>query len=422
MSSLDHTYSPRLNERFASRAKYFAPSPIRAVFELEMNPDVISLAGGNPELSHLPWDELTRITNDVVANDGLSAFQYGTTVGQPELVAEIQKIMALEGIDTDPENIIVTAGSQMSLDLVAKLFLNPGDTVLAAAPSYSGALNVFAGMEAHVDQLEGDEEGITIAAIEAAVERADEAQSDIKLLYVVPNFANPSGVVMSKQRRKEVAALCRAHRIVIIEDNPYGLIDFREDAPGVEAPPALRTIDPDNVIYLGSVSKTFSPGIRIGWADAPAEVHASLVPAAEASTLCSSPLSQSIAAAYLREVDWQPVVAANVTMYKRRAEALDAALREFLPAGCTWRTPEGGFFLWIDLPENINASSDLLDEAMAEGVLYIPGTAFFLDGRGRNALRLAYSQVDELRLREGARRLGAILTRAIEGTEHGGTE
>lgn len=145
MSSLDHTYSPRLNERFASRAKYFAPSPIRAVFELEMNPDVISLAGGNPELSHLPWDELTRITNDVVANDGLSAFQYGTTVGQPELVAEIQKIMALEGIDTDPENIIVTAGSQMSLDLVAKLFLNPGDTVLAAAPSYSGALNVFAG-------------------------------------------------------------------------------------------------------------------------------------------------------------------------------------------------------------------------------------------------------------------------------------
>lgn len=422
MSSLDHTYSPRLNERFASRAKYFAPSPIRAVFELEMNPDVISLAGGNPELSHLPWDELTRITNDVVANDGLSAFQYGTTVGQPELVAEIQKIMALEGIDTDPENIIVTAGSQMSLDLVAKLFLNPGDTVLAAAPSYSGALNVFAGMEAHVDQLEGDEEGITIAAIEAAVERADEAQSDIKLLYVVPNFANPSGVVMSKQRRKEVAALCRAHRIVIIEDNPYGLIDFREDAPGVEAPPALRTIDPDNVIYLGSVSKTFSPGIRIGWADAPAEVHASLVPAAEASTLCSSPLSQSIAAAYLREVDWQSVVAANVTMYKRRAEALDAALREFLPAGCTWRTPEGGFFLWIDLPENINASSDLLDEAMAEGVLYIPGTAFFLDGRGRNALRLAYSQVDELRLREGARRLGAILTRAIEGTELGDTE
>ena len=422
MSSLDHTYSPRLNERFASRAKYFAPSPIRAVFELEMNPDVISLAGGNPELSHLPWDELTRITNDVVANDGLSAFQYGTTVGQPELVAEIQKIMALEGIDTDPENIIVTAGSQMSLDLVAKLFLNPGDTVLAAAPSYSGALNVFAGMEAHVDQLEGDEEGITIAAIEAAVERADEAQSDIKLLYVVPNFANPSGVVMSKQRRKEVAALCRAHRIVIIEDNPYGLIDFREDAPGVEAPPALRTIDPDNVIYLGSVSKTFSPGIRIGWADAPAEVHASLVPAAEASTLCSSPLSQSIAAAYLREVDWQSVVAANVTMYKRRAEALDAALREFLPAGCTWRTPEGGFFLWIDLPENINASSDLLDEAMAEGVLYIPGTAFFLDGRGRNALRLAYSQVDELRLREGARRLGAILTRAIEGTEPGDTE
>jgi DNA-binding transcriptional MocR family regulator len=422
MSSLDHTYSPRLNERFASRAKYFAPSPIRAVFEMEMNPDVISLAGGNPELSHLPWDELTRITNDVVTNDGLSAFQYGTTVGQPELVAEIQKIMALEGIDTDPENIIVTAGSQMSLDLVAKLFLNPGDTVLAAAPSYSGALNVFAGMEAHVDQLEGDEEGITIAAIEAAVERADEAQSDIKLLYVVPNFANPSGVVMSKQRRKEVAALCRAHRIVIIEDNPYGLIDFREDVPGVEAPHALRTIDPDNVIYLGSVSKTFSPGIRIGWADAPAEVHASLVPAAEASTLCPSPLSQSIAAAYLHDVDWQSVVAANVTMYKRRAEALDAALREFLPAGCTWRTPEGGFFLWIDLPENINASSDLLDEAMAEGVLYIPGTAFFLDGRGRNALRLAYSQVDELRLREGARRLGAILTRAIEGTEHGGTE
>src|SRR5699024_11323186 len=322
-----------------------------------------------------------RISSEVVAEEGLTAFQYGTTVGQPELITEIQKIMELEGITSAPEDILVTTGSQMSLDLIAKLFLNAGDTVLAAAPCYSGALNVFAGMEAHVDQLDSDEEGITIEAFHAAITRAEAAGSDIKLLYVVPNFANPSGVVMSHQRRVDLAKLCRAHRITIVEDNPYGLINF-----GVELPPALRTIDPDNVIYLGSVSKTFSPGIRIGWADAPAAVHASLVPAAAASTLCSSPLSQSIAAAYLREVDWPSVVAANVTMYKRAAEALDAALREFLPAGCTWRTPEGGFFLWIDLPENINASSDLLDEAMAEGVLYIPGTAFFLDGRGRNEI------------------------------------
>lgn len=316
--------------------------------------------------------------------------------------------MALEGIETNAADIIVTSGSQMSLDLVAKLFLNSGDTVLAAAPTYSGALNVFAGMEAHVDQLEGDEEGITIDALSLAITRAQEAGSDIKLLYVVSNFANPSGVMMSHQRRIDVAALCRAHGIVIIEDNPYGQVNF-----GVDAPPALRTIDPDNVIYLGSLSKTFSPGIRIGWADAPAMVHASLVPAAEASAICPSPLSQHIAAAYLREVDWQSVVASNVQMYKGRAQALDAALKEFMPEGCSWRTPQGGFFIWVDVPQNIDTPS-LLDEAMDEGILYIPGTAFFLDGRGRNSLRLAYSQVDEATLREGARRLGAILQNALE--------
>lgn len=408
MTSRNRTHPLPLNERFALRAKFFAPSPIRAVFEMEMNPDVISLAGGNPELSHLPWDELTRITNEIVTNDGAAAFQYGTSVGQPALVEEIMKIMAMEGIETTAKDIIVTSGSQMSLDLIAKLFLNPGDTVLAAAPTYSGALNVFAGMEAHVDQLEGDDEGITLAALEGAVARAQGAGSDIKLLYVVSNFANPSGVMMSHQRRIDVAEFCRAHDIVIIEDNPYSQVNF-----GVDSPPALRTIDPDNVIYLGSLSKIFSPGIRIGWADAPSMVHDSLVPAAEASAICPSPLSQSIAAKYLSEVDWQSVVASNVEMYKGRAEALDAALEEFMPAGCTWRKPEGGFFIWVDVPENIDTPS-LLDEAMDEGILYIPGTAFFLDGRGRNSLRLAYSQVDEATLREGARRLGAILSNALE--------
>lgn len=408
MKNVNRTNPLPLNERFATRAQFFAPSPIRAVFEMEMDEGVISLAGGNPELTHLPWPEITRITNDVVNQHGSSAFQYGTSVGHPELVQEIRNVMALEGIETNAADIIVTSGSQMSLDLVAKLFLNSGDTVLAAAPTYSGALNVFAGMEAHVDQLEGDEEGITIDALSLAITRAQEAGSDIKLLYVVSNFANPSGVMMSHQRRIDVAALCRAHGIVIIEDNPYGQVNF-----GVDAPPALRTIDPDNVIYLGSLSKTFSPGIRIGWTDAPAMVHASLVPAAEASAICPSPLSQHIAAAYLREVDWQSVVASNVQMYKGRAQALDAALKEFMPEGCSWRTPQGGFFIWVDVPENIDTPS-LLDEAMDEGILYIPGTAFFLDGRGRNSLRLAYSQVDEATLCEGARRLGAILQNALE--------
>lgn len=408
MKNVNRTNPLPLNERFATRAQFFAPSPIRAVFEMEMDEGVISLAGGNPELTHLPWPEITRITNDVVNQHGSAAFQYGTSVGHPELVQEIRNVMALEGIKTNAADIIVTSGSQMSLDLVAKLFLNSGDTVLAAAPTYSGALNVFAGMEAHVDQLEGDEEGITIDALSLAITRAQEAGSDVKLLYVVSNFANPSGVMMSHQRRIDVAALCRAHGIVIIEDNPYGQVNF-----GVDAPPALRTIDPDNVIYLGSLSKTFSPGIRIGWADAPAMVHASLVPAAEASAICPSPLSQHIAAAYLREVDWQSVVASNVQMYKGRAQALDAALKEFMPEGCSWRTPQGGFFIWVDVPENIDTPS-LLDEAMDEGILYIPGTAFFLDGRGRNSLRLAYSQVDEATLREGARRLGAILQNALE--------
>lgn len=393
-----------LEKLFASRAHHYEPSPIRAIFDLEIGDDCISLAGGNPDLSLLPWEEITKSVSTIIEEDGQLALQYGATTGRAELTQAIVDLMAIEGIEAEPNEIIVTCGSQMSLELISKLFINPADVVFAAAPTYSGAINAFQSMEANVVQLEQDEEGITPDALLNGIAEAKESGATPKLLYVIPNFANPSGIMMSEARRHAIATVCRENNIVIVEDNPYGLINFTG-----ERPTPLRMIDPANVIYLGSMSKIFSPGIRIGWADAPTKVHASLVPAAESTAICPSLLSQFITESYLRDHDWKSIQADSVEMYRRRMESLLRGLEEFMPEGVTWTRPTGGFFIWLTLPEHIDTQA-LLPAAIDAGLIYIPGPAFYAEeGRGRNELRLSFSQESEEKLYEAARRLGRLL-------------
>lgn len=394
---------------FSGRSRHYAPSPIRAVFDLELRPGTISLAGGNPDLSLLPWSEIANSVSRIINQDGKYALQYGTTTGRPELAALIAKVMAEEGIEADPREIIVTTGSQMSLELISKLFIDPGDIVFCAAPTYPGALHAFASMEAHVIQLPGDSQGISPQALRTALSVAKASGRKAKLLYLIPSFANPDGATMPEKRRIAVAQICREFGIPIVEDNPYGLINF--EGLG-SAPPTLRMIDPANVIYLGSLSKIFSPGIRIGWADAPTAVHASLVPAAESTAICPSVLSQFIAEAYLRDLDWRSILAEGTAGYRRRAKALLRGLGDFMPEGVTWTTPRGGFFIWVSVPESLDTSA-LLEEAIEEGLVYIPGAAFYIESRGHHELRLSYSLESEDDLYEGARRLGKVLRRGL---------
>lgn len=398
-----------LTDLFSRRAHHYEPSPIRAVFDLVLEPGTISLAGGNPDLSTLPWTDIAHSLSHIIEHYGEHALQYGATTGRPELASLIAEVMAEEGIGADPDEIIITTGSQMSLELISKLFIDPGDIILTSSPTYPGALHAFASMEAKVEQLPADAHGISPECLISALDSAAALGTPVKLLYLIPSFANPNGLTMPEDRRRDIASICRERGVVIVEDNPYGLINF--EGPGA-TPPTLRMIDPSNVIYLGSLSKVFSPGIRIGWADAPVAVHASLVPAAESTAICPSVLSQFIAEAYLRDLNWRDNLTENIARYRKRAEALQRGLKEFMPEGVSWTTPQGGFFIWVTVPESINTEA-LLDRAITEGVIYIPGTAFYIDGRGSHELRLSFSLESEDDLYEGARRLGVVLKEAL---------
>lgn len=390
---------------FAARAEDYTPSPIRAIFDLPLGPDDISLAGGNPDLSGLPWPELARLTDRILLDHGEEALQYGATTGRLSLArAIVGEVMAAEGIEADPRELIVTSGSQMSLNLIAGLFLDPGDTVLTELPTYVGALHAFAGFQATVRQLPRDTEGVRVDALVAAIRAAADGGGRAKLLYVIPNFGNPTGMSMSEARRREVAQICVAEGLLIVEDDPYGLIRFA----GQRAE-SLRMMAPEIVIHLGSMSKIFSPGLRVGWADAPAAVHERLVLAAESVTICPSVLGQFLAEAFLRELDWRAIVGAQVQRYRSRAGALMAGLERAMPEGVSWTRPEGGFFTWLSLPDGVD-SAELMGRGIERGVLFVPGAAFHVDpAEGRSHLRLSFSSASEERLGEAARRLGALI-------------
>ncbi|WBT08717.1 PLP-dependent aminotransferase family protein [Corynebacterium sp. SCR221107] len=397
------TFSTRL----ARRSHFYKPSPIRAVFNLELGEDCISLAGGNPDLGFLPLEELATRAQESVLEKGKIAFQYGATKGYDPFIEQMIELMNLEGISASSEEFLVTSGSQMGLDLISKLFINPGDVVLTTSPTYPGAINTFQGMEAKVIQLRSDEQGICPVALREEIERCRRNGDAVKFLYLIPTFANPTGVTMSNSRRRVIAQLCREAEIVIVEDNPYGLISFTDHRPE-----SFKEIDPENVIYLGSLSKIFSPGLRLGWVAAPVELRVLLEAAAENAAICPSVYSQVLATSYFLHSDWASNLEVAVGHYRRRMEALFEGLDTFMPEGVSWIHPEGGFFTWLTLPEGCD-SEVMLQSAINDGVLFIPGTAFYAGSEGRNELRLAFSQVPEKRLIQGARRLGKVVEKQL---------
>lgn len=411
MSDANQVRGNRLDswlDAYATRAHGLRASETRSLFAVAARPEVVSLAGGMPNLKDLPLDRLADATAQMIRKDGGKALQYGNGQGLPLLREKIPAIMALEGIDADPQDIIVTTGSQQAVDIITELFIDPGDVILAEAPTYVGSLSIFATYQADVQQVEIDADGVIPEALEQSIERLEREGRRIKFFYCLPNFHNPAGVTLSEERRPQVIDICHRHHILIIEDNPYGLLGFND-----QTYTALKTLAPDDVVYLGSFSKIFAPGYRVGWAVAPPAIRDKMKLASEAAILCPSSVGQYSIAMYLEQFDWQNQIREFRQMYRRRRDAMVGALGEFMPM-CTWNVPDGGFYVWVGLPAGLDAK-DMLPRAVTNLVAYVSGTAFYAGGRaGRDHMRLSFCYPEPAEIREGVRRLSEVVIRDLE--------
>jgi 2-aminoadipate transaminase len=383
-------------------------SEIRALFAMAARPEVISLAGGMPCVSALPLDIVGQLAGQLIGSRGSAALQYGTAQGDPGLREMICEVMKLEGIRARPDDVVVTVGSQQALDLIARIFIDPGDVVLVEGPSYVGALGVFAAYQAEMIHVPMDNDGLIPEALAEAIRRLAAAGRRAKFLYTVPNFHNPAGVTLSPPRRGRIADICASAGLPVIEDNPYGLLGLTGD-PGQ----ALRAIDPHGVVYLGTFSKTFAPGVRVGWAVAPPAVRDKIVLAAESAVLCHSSLAQLLVRDYLCGQPWQEQIKIFRELYRQRRDAMLDSLDDTMPGGCQWTRPGGGFYVWLRLPDGLDAKA-MLPQAVSSGVAYVPGTGFYADGSGRNYMRLSYCFPSPDRISEGVRRLAEVIETELE--------
>ena len=395
--------------RFAHRASEMKESDVRALFAVvnrvndDGTPQVISLAGGMPYVQALSTDVISEVQTRLLKEKGGVALQYGGGQGNDALREQITNIMAAEGIKANPDNIVVTTGSQSGLDLLSKMFLDRGNVVLVESPSYVGALGVFKSYQADIEHVYSDDEGINPEALKQKILELEALGKRIKFLYLVPNFSNPTGYVLPLNRRKEIISICDTHDILIVEDDPYGLLYF--DSP----PPAsmISLGDTENIVYLGSFSKTFAPGFRTGWVHAPKDIKRVLVLANEAAVLSPSEFNQLTISEYLKHTDWKKQLDDFRNLYRDRRDVMLSALDDFLPDLKKTKT-SGGFFTWLQLPENVN-SKTLLPEAVEHGVAYTPGTAFYADGRGKNELRLSFSYPQTEYIHKGIKLLSEVI-------------
>ena len=392
---------------YADRTAGLSASEVRALFAVASRPEVVSLAGGMPYVSALPSDLVTGAMERVMRDSGPTALQYGSGQGVPLLREQILEVMALEGIRANVDDVVVTTGSQHALELVTKLFINPGDVVLAEGPSYVTAMVVFRSFQAQVEHVEMDEFGLVPEALRQRIAELKAEGKRLKFLYTVPTFSNPAGVTLTWERRLEILEIARSNDILVLEDNPYGLLYF-DQAP----PHAMRSVEEDGVVYLGTFSKTLAPGFRVGWVLAPHAIREKVILANEAAVLSPSSFTQMIISEYLSTADWKGQIDTFRGVYRERRDAMLQALDDYLP-DLSWTNPNGGFYVWLTLPANLDSKS-MLPRAVKELVAYTPGTAFYADGNGRNKMRLAFCYPKPDFIREGIRRLSTVINGELE--------
>jgi 2-aminoadipate transaminase len=399
------------SNRFALRTQRMQSSIVRELLKLTEKTDLISFAGGLPASEVFPMQQFKAAAYKVLTEAGSKSLQYSTTEGYWKLRDMIARHTARYGIMVRPENILLTNGSQQALDLIGKVFLNPGDRVAVERPTYLGALQAWNAYQAEYVGIRMDDDGMMIHELEEAL------RSGPKFLYALPNFQNPSGVTLSLERRKQVVKLADQWGVPIVEDDPYGQLRFKG-----EHIPSLAVLDGQerdrnaytgNVIYLSTFSKTLAPGIRLGWIVAPVEVISKLVQAKQGSDLHTGTFVQMVAYEVARGGFLDRHVRHIRSVYRVRRDTMLAALKRYMPPGVQWTQPEGGLFIWVCLPEGVD-TWELLKDAVEQKVAFVPGTAFYDDGSGKNTMRLNFSAPQPEQIEEGIQRLGKVLAQVLE--------
>ncbi|MDP9405051.1 MAG: PLP-dependent aminotransferase family protein [Actinomycetota bacterium] len=394
--------------RYASRTRAMSASEIRALFAVASRPDIAFLAGGMPDTSALDYDAVAAVTDEVVRTVGPTALQYGGGQGLAPLREQLVTVMAAEGVPAHADDLVVTTGGQQGLDLVAKVFCDPGDVIVAEGPSYVGALGAFATYQAEVVHVAMDADGLDPVGLAATLDRLAARGRVPKFLYTVPNHQNPAGSSLSTARREAVAELAGRYDLLIVEDNPYGLLDFKG-----EIRPSLRSLAPERTLYVGTLSKILSPGLRVGWVLAPEPVRDKLVLLKEAADLCQSNLTQYVAERWFATQPWMAQVETYREVYRERCDAMLSELTASFPATCRWTVPTGGFFVWVRLPPGLDSRA-LLAKALSARVAYVPGAAFYADGSGTDELRLSFCFPPPGTIRDGVRRLAGVIDAELE--------
>ena len=393
---------------FARRTQVMKSSAMRDLMAITARPEIISLAGGLPDTSTFPAEDFAALMARVAVDSSARALQYGPTEGLDEAKECIAEVMAAEGMHVEIDDVLVTTGGQQVIDLVCKTLLDPGDVVIAEAPTYPGAVPVFVSYQADVVQIEMDDDGMRIDVLQAELERLDREGRVPKFIYTVPSFQNPAGVTLGLSRRRELVRIARERELLVLEDNPYGLLRYEGDGL-----PTLYSLDGgEYVIYLGTFSKILSPGLRLGWTAAPRPVLEKLQLGKGGVDLCTATLSQQFVATYFAERDWRAYLGTLRELYRRRRDTMLDALAEHFPREATWTRPGGGLFIWARMPDFID-TTDLLARALRDNVAFVPGRAAYLDGRGGSEMRLNFSGVSDDDIREGVRRIGKVVREQV---------
>jgi 2-aminoadipate transaminase len=394
---------------FAQRTQGMTSSAMRDMMAITARPEVISLAGGLPDTTTFPSEDVAALMARVAADASARALQYGPTEGMDELKTCIVEVMAAEGMDVAPDELLVTTGGQQVIDLVCKTLIDPGDVIIAEGPTYPGAVPTFSAYQADVVQIEMDADGMRIELLEEMLDRLARDGRTPKFVYTVPTFHNPAGVTMSLERRQRLVALATERELFVLEDNPYGLLRYAGDP----LPPLYALDGGEYVIYLGTFSKILSPGLRLGWTAAPRPVLEKMNVGKQGADLCSSTFGQHFVVEYFARRNWRDLLARLRDLYRRRRDTMFEALAEHLPHETEWTRPEGGMFVWATLPQYID-TSDLLARALREHVAFVPGRAAFLDGRGGSSMRLNFAGISEDDMREGVRRIGKVASEQVQ--------
>ncbi len=401
--------SDDLQEFYSASARVMTRSLIRELLKLTRRGGIIRFAGGLPDPATFPVEELKQITLAILDQRPHVALQYGPTEGDVLLKDQLITWMAKDGIQAKGDQILITVGSQQGLDLIGRVFLDPGDAVIVELPSYMAALQVFRSYRAEMIGVSQDDDGMRTDLLEQTLARLARAGRRPKLIYVVPDFQNPSGVTMTEERRRMLLELARAHRTLVVEDSPYRELRFEGTAP-----PPLASLDRDGrVVYLSTFSKTLAPGLRVGWMAASEELIRQFVTAKQAVDLCCPSLTQAIAAEYCARGHIYDHLSQITSLYRKKRDVMLSALERAMPPGVTWTKPEGGVFLWVRLPAGMDTEQLLRAAVEEEGVAYVVGSGFHADGGGRNAMRLNFSFPSEEHIEEGITRLARLVKKHL---------